>query len=163
MPILATPCASETSVKTGFELGKLFPILTVSLLPFTAIVATPALASVRPDLCCTDVVPVVGAGADVVGALTPVGDELDEPVCVSICWTNGSFPANVSKEYSCDFVRFGATSEFGSFVLPVASAAVAAVPEAVATGMLTAPGVVEPAVALVVLAAAVAEPLLPPR
>jgi hypothetical protein len=151
-------------MKTGLALGKLFPTLTVSLLPFTVILATPPLASVRADVCCTDVVPVVGAGDDVVEEPVPVGDELDESVCVSICWTNGSFPANVSKEYSCDFDRFGAASEFGSFVLPVASAAVATgVPEAVAAGMLTAPGVVEPAVALVVVAAAAAEFLLPPR
>ena len=53
MPMLAEPCESETSLKTGFALGKLLPTRTVSVLPLTSIVATPLLASVREDVCCT--------------------------------------------------------------------------------------------------------------
>jgi hypothetical protein len=62
-------------------------------------------------------------------------------------------------------VRTGATSEFGSFVLAVTgTAATGAVPEAVAAGVLVAPGVVEAAVVSeAVVPAADGELLLPPR
>ena len=99
MPMLAEPCASETSVKTGFALGKLLPTRTVSLLPFTTIVATPPLASVRADVCCTEVLLAVWGGADELGAEALAVDEPDEAGCVSdTCWTKGSLPAKVSKE-----------------------------------------------------------------
>jgi hypothetical protein len=72
-------------------------------------------------------------------------------------------PANVSKEKSWDFVRVGATSEFGSFVLAVAeAAAVAAVPGTVTAGVVVAV-VVEPGTLEAVVPAAVGELLLPPR
>src|SRR6266550_2501975 len=99
MPMLAEPGASETSVKTGLALGKLFPTLTVSLLPFTAIMATPPLASVRAEVCGTEVLRAVWAGGDEVGGAVLVVGEVDEPVGVEFtCWTKGSLPAKVSKE-----------------------------------------------------------------
>src|SRR5438270_13143904 len=51
IPILATPWATETSVKSGFELGKLAPIRTVWTLPLTWSIAAPVLASVRLYVC----------------------------------------------------------------------------------------------------------------
>jgi hypothetical protein len=115
----------------------------------------------------------VCAGAGELGAEVPAADELDDPdgedkpgcVVADTCWTKGSLPAKVSKEYSCDFVRLGATSEFGSFVLVAdMGSPVAAVPEAVAAGTAVAPEGVEPVVVVeAVVPAAVDELLLPPR
>ena len=59
MPMLAEPRASETSLKTGLALGKLLPTRTISVLPFTAIVAMPLAASVRADVCCPEVLAAV--------------------------------------------------------------------------------------------------------
>ena len=102
MPMLAVPCASETSLKTGFVLGKLLPTRTVSVLPFTSIVATPLLASVRADVCCTEVLLAVWAGAGELGAEVPVADVPDVPdvpsCVVATCWTKGSLPEKVPKE-----------------------------------------------------------------
>jgi hypothetical protein len=102
IPMLAEPWASETSLKTGFALGKLLPTRTVSVWPFTAIVATPPAASVRADVCCTEVVLAVWGGAEGGGAEVPEADEPDEAGEVACdadtCWTKGSLPAKVSKE-----------------------------------------------------------------
>ena len=52
MPIFTTPWEIETSLKSGFELGKLPPIRTVWGLPLTEIVALVAPASVRDAVSC---------------------------------------------------------------------------------------------------------------
>ena len=105
MPMLAEPRASETSLNTGFPLGKLAPTRTVSVLPFTAIVAIPPAASVRAEVCCTEVVLAVWGGAEGGGADVPDADEPDDPdeagevaCAVDTCWTKGSLPVKVSKE-----------------------------------------------------------------
>src|SRR5215475_1598566 len=170
MPILTTPCATATSLNSGFELGKLAPTRTVSTDPLTESVTAPVFASVRAcdglPLSLTEAVlggPAVitpAAAAAVPGELDPG----DPPVAVVVltCWTNGSLPANEVNERSCDFDTFGVRSESGSFVLPVVgSEAAAAVPGAVVAGAVGAPlGAVVGVVAVV--AAGGVELLLPP-
>lgn len=49
-PIRATPPATETSLKSGFALGKLAPTRTTWMRPLTEILAAPFAASVRVGL-----------------------------------------------------------------------------------------------------------------
>ncbi len=125
MPIRATPCVTETSLKSGFALGKLAPTRTTWTRPLIEIVAAPVTASAR-RACFRGVIFAAGGrgradsrgGADV--ELVPEEAVVDGPwaaVDVETCWTNGSLAVKWLNEKSCDFASFGRVSEFGSFEL----------------------------------------------
>src|SRR5512133_1054677 len=136
MPILTLPLETETSLKTGLELGKLAPTRTDSGLPFTRSLTAPLCASVRAVntglLRCAVVADVVVdcGGVVEVEPAPPVN-----PLSAVTCWANGSLLAKVEKPVSCCFECFGSRSEFGSFVLVAGVAAAATTPGAVAVGV----------------------------
>jgi hypothetical protein len=97
MPIRATPPVTETSLKSGFPLGKLAPTRTTWTRPLTVILAAPFAASVRDGLwlIAAVVVPVAGV------LLLPLELELVLPEVGAdafTCWTNGSLPVKWLKE-----------------------------------------------------------------
>src|SRR3954451_1193155 len=129
MPILTPALETETSRKTGLELGKPAPMRTDSGLPFTEILTAPLRARVRAEVSTGLLRDAVVLDAVVLDGwvVEPVPVA---PVSAVTCWVNGSLLAKVEKPVSCCFECLGGMSEFGSVVLVAGVAAGGATPRA---------------------------------
>ena len=157
MPILTPPLETETSLKTGLELGKLAPMRTDSGLPFTEILTAPLCASVRAAVS-------VGLLFGAVVLEVVVVDVPVTPLSAAICWMNGSLLAKVEKLVSCSFECLGSVSEFGSGVLVAGAVAAVATPVGAVAGVVVAGVAPESVVlAVVVVAGGGADDFFPPR
>jgi hypothetical protein len=156
MPILTPALETETTLKTGLELGKLAPMRTDSGLPFTEILTAPLRARLRAEVSTGFVCEAVVLDAVVLDGWA-VELVAVAPVSAVTCWSKGSLLAKVEKPVSCCFECLGGRSEFVSFVLVTGVAAAATTPGAVAAGVVV-PGVVSAAVVV----AAGAEDFFPP-